>query len=181
MNEDPEWVAVFHYIQAMFPQQRFDEFTPDAWYEVLGEYDMYTVKSAVNVHAAKRPFISPAEIIAAIRDTSADWMDEFVYEPADPDETAEQYLANRRRQIQAVRIGQRPPALALAAGRKFEDVEGIKHLGLMPSTEPARRPGPFGVACPRCQAPIGKGCRTTYMRRPMADVHPTRLEASRRA
>ncbi len=178
MNEDDEWVAVYHYIQAMFPQQRFDEFTPDAWYEVLGEYDMYTVKAAVNVHAAKRPFISPAEIIAAIRDTSADRMDEFVYEPSSPDETPQQYLANRRRQLDAVRRGLRPAALALPPGRPLGDISAIGRQ--IPTEHQAvRRSGPLGIECPRCHSAAGKACRTTFRGRRMADVHPARLEASR--
>lgn len=179
MMSQEEWTIVFRYVKAMFPQQRFDEFTPDAWYDVLGEYDPYAIKAAIAAHAAKKPFISPAEIIAAVSDASAERMDEFVYEPADPDETPAQYLANRRRQIQAVRLGQRPPVLALPSGRPLGDLSNVGRR--VPEEQRAvRRPGPLGVECPRCQAPIGKGCRTTYMRRPMADVHPTRFEASRR-
>jgi hypothetical protein len=178
MNEDDEWVAVYHYIQAMFPQQRFDEFTPDAWYEVLGEYDMYTVKTAVNVHAAKRPFISPAEIIAAIRDTSAERMDEFVYEPSDPDETPEQYLANRRRQLDAVRRGQRPAVLALPPGRPLGDLGAIGRA-IPAEHQPVRRPGPLGIDCPNCKAPIGRPCKTAFSGRPRTTAHQARRNASR--
>lgn len=178
MMSQEEWVIVFRYVKAMYPQQRFDEYTPDAWYEVLGQYAPYAVRAAVAACAAKKPFVSPAEIIAEIRDHQAERMDEFVYEPADPDETPEQYLANRRRQIQAVAAGHRPPALALPPASPRVDLSQIGRE--IPPEQPARRPGPLGVACPRCHSPIGKGCRTTHRGRHMADVHPARLDASRR-
>lgn len=176
MNEDPEWVAVFHYIQAMFPHQRFDEYTPDAWYEVLGEYDMYTVKAAVNVQATKKPFVSAAEIIAAIRDTSADRIGEFVYEPGDPDETPEQYLANLRRQLAQVAAGERPPVLALPPGRSLPDMAHVVRV-IESQQPPVRRPGPLGVDCPNCKAPIGRPCKTAFAGRIRKTAHQVRRDA----
>ncbi|NUP24132.1 MAG: hypothetical protein HOZ81_50370 [Streptomyces sp.] len=179
MNEDEEWVDVFRFIRAMFPQQRFDEFTPDAWFMVLGGYDAHAVTNAATTCAAKKPFISPAEIIAEIRDTAAARMDDFEYEPGDPDEPAHIYLARRRAQIQAVRDGRRPAALALPPANGRADLSQIGRQ-IPPEQQPVRRPGPLGVDCPRCHSPAGKGCRTTHRGRHMADVHPARLDASRR-
>jgi hypothetical protein len=177
MNRE-EWVIAFRYIKAMYPQQRFDEYTPDAWYRVLGTYDGHAVEAAVVTCAAKKPFVSPAEIIAAIRDTSAERVGEFQYEPLDPDETPEQYIANYRRQLAEVVAGHRPPVLALPPGRSLGDVTDVVRK-LPEGAEPLRRPGPLGLECPRCHSAAGKACRTTFRGRRMADVHPARLEASR--
>jgi hypothetical protein len=177
MNRE-EWVILFRYIRSMYPQQRFDEYTPDAWYRVLSDYDAHAVEAAVTVCAGKKPFISPAEIIAAVRDASAERVGEFQYEPTDPDETPEQYIANYRQQLGEVVAGRRPPVLALPPGRSLGDVEDVVRK-LPEDAEPARRPGPLGVECPRCRVPAGKNCRTTFRGRRMADVHPARLDASR--
>jgi hypothetical protein len=172
-----EWVVLFRYVRAMFPQQRFDEYTADAWYDVLGKYDPYALKTAIAAHAAKKPFISPAEIIAAVSDASVERVGEFVYEPADPDETPEQYLANLRRQLAQVAAGERPPVLALPPGRPVEDLDSIGQV-IPPEHVAVRRPGPLGVDCPNCKAPLGRPCKTAFSGRPRETAHQARRNAA---
>ncbi|MGW4810508.1 zinc finger domain-containing protein [Kitasatospora cineracea] len=168
-----EWVVLFRYIRAMYPQQKFDEYTPDAWYEVLAGYDAQAVRTAVAACAAKKPFVAPAEIIAQIAANAANCMTDFQYEPGDPDETARQYLARRRQQIAAVTAGQRPAALpALGASPRPLELASIGRLPGAPAPQPANTPR--SIRCPRCGADPGKPCKTTFRGKPMVDVHPAR-------
>ncbi|MEU3355255.1 hypothetical protein [Streptomyces sp. NPDC037389] len=66
-----ETVVLTRYITALCPQQKIDSFTPDAWYDVLGPYDLGDARQAAAVVASRQPFVSPAEIIAEIRRTRA--------------------------------------------------------------------------------------------------------------
>lgn len=175
-----EWVILFRYIRAMYPQQKFDEYTPDAWYEVLGHYDAQAVRTAVAACAAKKPFVAPAEIIAAIDAGAADRMADFQYEPGDPDETPAQYLARRRQQIAAVTAGNRPAALpALGASPRPLELASIGRLPGAPVEQPANTPR--SINCPRCGAKPGKPCKTTFRGKPMSDVHSSRVDAFRAA
>jgi hypothetical protein len=177
---EQEWIVLFRYVRAMFPQQKFDEYTPEAWYDVLGQYEAAHVRAGVARCAAEKPFVSPAEIVAAIRSARAD-ADRDLQGPgqyaevpdADPDDV-QAYLAALRGQRTRAANGQQltaRPVLALTAGVGHDIPEEHR---------PVRRPGPLGIECPRCQALIGRPCRTTFRGKPMADVHPARLEASRR-
>jgi len=57
------------YVQALSPAQRWTEYTPDAWADVLrpvhASYD--EAKAATAAVARRQPYIAPADIIAEIR------------------------------------------------------------------------------------------------------------------
>ncbi|MGK4583464.1 zinc finger domain-containing protein [Kitasatospora sp. HPMI-4] len=178
---ETEWVVLFRYVRAMFPQQRFDEYTPEAWYDVLGQYGAAETRAAIAACAAAKPFVSPAEIVAAIRQHRADvdrdlhGAGQYAEIPdADPDDVPAYLAALRTQRIRAA-AGEPltyRPRLAIAAagvGRK------------VPTEEPVRRSGPRSIRCPQCSAEPGKSCRTTVLGRRMADVHPSRLDAAKRA
>jgi hypothetical protein len=59
-------VELAKYVSACCPQQRFNEFTPDAWHDLLGQYDQAECRTAVIAVASRQPFVAPAEIIAEI-------------------------------------------------------------------------------------------------------------------
>ena len=176
-----EWVILFRYVRAMFPQQKFDEYTPEAWYDVLGEYGGNETRAAIAACAAEKPFVSPAEIVAAIRnrrqDTDRDLQGPGQYAEipdADPDDV-QAYLAALRQQRTRAASGEQLTARSILAitanvGREVP----AEYVAV-------RRPGPLGVECPRCHAGPGKSCQTTFRGKRMADVHPARLDASRAA
>ncbi|MFQ6194856.1 hypothetical protein [Streptomyces sp. NPDC000405] len=62
-----ETVVLTRYVRALCPQQRLDAYTPDAWHDVLGPYDLGDARQAAATVAGRQPFVSPAEIIAEIR------------------------------------------------------------------------------------------------------------------
>lgn len=52
------------YIRALCPQQAIDEFTPDAWHDVLADLEFGAARHAAMRIAHRQPFIAPSEIVA---------------------------------------------------------------------------------------------------------------------
>lgn len=61
-----ETAALCRIVRALCPAQAWDEYTPDAWHEVLGGLDFDECRIAVAAAAARRPFIAPADIITEV-------------------------------------------------------------------------------------------------------------------
>lgn len=61
-----EAAALCRYTKACCPQQKFDEWTPDAWFDLLGDVPFQVAKAAVVEVAKRQPFVSPAEIRAQV-------------------------------------------------------------------------------------------------------------------
>lgn len=57
------------YVRACCPQQAIDEYTPDAWHDLLGDLDAADCRRAVAAVGRRQPFVAPAEIIAEVRRT----------------------------------------------------------------------------------------------------------------
>lgn len=57
-----EAVALCRFAKACCPQQAFDEYTPDAWFELLKDLRMEDCKTALTIVVRSQPFVSPAEI-----------------------------------------------------------------------------------------------------------------------
>lgn len=175
-----EAVMLVRYVRALCPSQKIDEFTPDAWGDVLADYELDDCRAACVALASRQPFIAPAEIITEVRKARRARLENFIYEPPAL-ETNEEFLDNYRAQIAAVASGAVPaptqrPALT---GDPHESVaKVIKGFGqTIPGDDaPPRRYGPLGVHCPNCYSPIGRPCRTPHgrERRP----HTARLAAA---
>ncbi|MFE9855524.1 hypothetical protein [Streptomyces sp. NPDC005780] len=164
-----ETVVLARYVRALCPQQKFDEYTPDAWHDVLGDWPLATARTAAAAVAKKQPFVSPAEIIAEIRKQRDAKADSFQgpglpaeVPDADPDDIPA-YLAALRTQRTRAADGEqlkRRPVAELIAGV-------ASSFGRIPDEDAAeeiaevRRPGPLGVECPSCQAPMGRPCRAS--------------------
>lgn len=154
-----EAVVLARYVRALCPQQKFDEYTPDAWHDVLADFALADARAAAAAVARKQPFVSPAEIIAEIRQTRDNRASDIQgpglpaeVPDADPDDV-QAYLAALRGQRTRAADGQvmrrRPVAELLAGvGREIPD-----------EVATVRRPGPLGIECPTCGAPIGRPCR----------------------
>lgn len=57
-----EAVALCRYAKAACPQQAFDEYTPDAWSDLLGDLRFEDCREALRVVVKRQPFVAPAEI-----------------------------------------------------------------------------------------------------------------------
>jgi hypothetical protein len=55
------------YAKACFPQQAMDEYTPDAWFDVLGDLTLADCRRAVAEVSRHKPFIAPCEIREEVR------------------------------------------------------------------------------------------------------------------
>lgn len=62
-----EAIAVCRYVRAACPQQAMDEFTPQAWADLLTDVRYEDAQEAVRVLVKQRPFVAPAEIITEIK------------------------------------------------------------------------------------------------------------------
>ncbi len=155
-----ETVMLARYVKALCPQQKFDEYTPDAWHDVLADYALVDARAAAAAVARKQPFVSPAEIITEIRRQRAERAADFQgpglsadIPDADPDDIPA-YLSAlrglRTRAADGLPTRRRPVAELLAGvGREVP-----------PEIAAVKRPGPLGTDCPNCGAAIGRPCRT---------------------
>lgn len=57
-----EAVLLCRYAKAACPQQQFDEFTPDAWSDLLSDLRFDDCKAALRAIVQRQPFVAPAEI-----------------------------------------------------------------------------------------------------------------------
>jgi hypothetical protein len=155
-----EVVVLARYVRALCPGQKFDEYTPDAWHDVLADFALSDARAAAAAVARRQPFVSPAEIIDEIRKQrdaragdyqgpglSADVPD------ADPDDV-QAYLSAlrglRTRAADGLPMKRRPVAELLAGvGQSIPGEQAS-----------VRRPGPLGKECRNCGAAVGRPCRT---------------------
>jgi hypothetical protein len=134
----------------------------------------------------ERLWIQPHDVRTHRNEIRAIRLKNFVYEPAGEFETAAQYLANRKRQLEEVASGRRPAdgSVPMLTGGPHPSVAKklADAIHLVPGedgAEPEERRGVLGVECPACQARLGKSCRTGRLgtrRRP----HRERLAAAGR-
>ncbi|MFE6482421.1 hypothetical protein ACFVGN_05700 [Streptomyces sp. NPDC057757] len=157
-----ETVILARYVRALCPQQKFDEYTPDAWHDVIGEYSLASARAAAATVARRQPFVSPAEIIDEITAQRSDAASDIQgpglpaeIPDADPDDV-HAYLAAVKQQRTRAADGQplkRRPVAELLASVKAS----------LPTThapvQAVRRPGPVGITCPQCRAAIGRPCK----------------------
>lgn len=61
-----EAAMLCRYVAACCPQQKFDEYTPDAWFDLLGDLPFDLAKLAAAEVAKRQPFVSPSEIRGAL-------------------------------------------------------------------------------------------------------------------
>ncbi|MGW0933152.1 zinc finger domain-containing protein [Streptomyces sp. NPDC002644] len=181
-----EIVVLARYVRALCPAQKFDEYTPDAWADLFGgtPYSLADCRQGAARAAAKKPFVSPAEIIAEVKQLREERLETFQYEPVPGDDDTTVYLAAYRQQRAACADGTRPPVLALTGTRRPELEAAVKTLGgsLADGQQPdhpfADRRGPLGVECPKCRAAIGRPCRTPAPFRRERPTHPARKTAA---
>ncbi|MFE0036797.1 hypothetical protein [Streptomyces sp. NPDC059015] len=191
MTEE-EAIQIAEYVAAACPAQRFNEYTPDVWGELLAPYTVDEARSAAIAVARRQTFVSPAEIITEIRDRRAERIAaaNLVYD-GNPLETGAQFATSLRALLAAAADGHTPPQSirtslgtterpALPAGTPTTG-RAAAVLAAVGQAVPRTRDGvvnPRAVACRRCSALPGTSCTTNGKRR--ADAHPARLDDARR-
>jgi hypothetical protein len=120
-----EAVVLCRFAKACCPQQAFDAYTPDAWYELLRDLRFEDCKAALTTVVKSKPFVSPAEIreeVARVRNKRiSDYgviPDPKHLDPDDPDFTRQyhHYISTTNRAIADGDLlpGDPPPTEALA-------------------------------------------------------------------
>jgi hypothetical protein len=61
-----ETVRLTKYVHALCPQQAIDEFTADAWHDLLAPLTMGEARAAVVAVTRRQPFCAPSEILAEV-------------------------------------------------------------------------------------------------------------------
>lgn len=80
-----EAVALCRFAKACCPQQAFDEYTPDAWFELLQDLRLEDCKEALTNVVRQQPFASPAEIRAEVKRIRWGRINAFGILPEPPD------------------------------------------------------------------------------------------------
>lgn len=105
--------------RAACPQQHFDEYTPDMWFDLLSDLNFEDCRQALARAAREKPFVAPAEIRAHVRKLRAERLAnaDLAIPPIDPDLPGETYQKRYRAHLAAIADG-RAPAGAITAGGK---------------------------------------------------------------
>ncbi|MFC8625651.1 zinc finger domain-containing protein [Streptomyces anulatus] len=193
MTEE-EAIQIAEYVAAACPAQKFGEFTPDVWGEILAPYDVNDARRAVIDLARRQRWISPGEIVDEVKARRAERIElaHVVYD-GDPLETGAQSAASRRALITAAADGHLPPRtpaaalgtadrLALPPGEPGPYTKRIAAArAAVGQAVPTAREGvvnPRAIPCRICQALPGTSCEVRGRR--MRDVHPARLDDAKR-
>ena len=83
-----ETVLLTRYVKACCPASQIDEYTPDAWHDLLGDLLLADCREAVAAVAKRQPFVAPAEIRTEVRRIRADRISRNPL-PAPPPELAD--------------------------------------------------------------------------------------------
>lgn len=81
-----EAVALTRYAKAACPQQAFDQYTPDAWADLLSDLRFVDAQAALKAVVQRQPFVSPAEIRDEVKRIRRNRLDMFGPMPDPPDE-----------------------------------------------------------------------------------------------
>ncbi|MBQ0827661.1 zinc finger domain-containing protein [Streptomyces tagetis] len=191
-----EAVLIAKYVATLCPQQKFNEFTPNAWGNVLAPYAFEEAQAAVDAVSSRQAFVSPSEIITEIKARRAERIElaNVVYD-GDPLETGAESAAALREIIRAAGDGLTGPSsirASLGAGDRLALPPGADHgpyegraaairasIGKMPPRVREGVVNPRGIPCQTCGALPGASCTTRGRRR--QDVHPSRRDDAVRA
>lgn len=183
-----ETVILARYVRALCPQQRFDEYTADAWHDLLSPYSLDEARAAVYQHiTAGNAFVAVGEIVTEIRKARNDRLERHTEAepPAGDLGDHASYRAALLAERRAIASGHTEPQAvpALPPGNTEQTTGRARAiLAAVGDHVPGPREGVVNVLaipCPRCHARPGRTCTTGGRRR--ADVHPARLEDARRA
>lgn len=84
-----ETLLLLRYVKACCPQQAMDEYTPDAWHDLLGDLSFADCKDAAKTVAQRQPFVAPSEIRDAVREIRGARLDRTPLPPAPPEIAAD--------------------------------------------------------------------------------------------
>lgn len=109
-----EAVKLTRLVKAICPQQAFDEYTADAWSELLADLNIADATRAVKQLGQRQVFIAPAEIRAEVRRIRSERIDKAPPITPPPELTPAETINWLRRTRRAIADGTyAPPELEL--------------------------------------------------------------------
>lgn len=176
-------------VHALCPAQKFDEYTPDAWAMVLGEFSLADCREVLPTVGQGRAFIAPTDIATAVKELRTRRLDaaNLIYEPQ-PDETPDQMRHRMRELRRAAADGNVIPLRPALTGPSTPAAipTEIGRIVTERREKHAERRQLLAVRCPWCGAAPGVPCEIPNLggdRRAQqlrsTHVHPSRAEAAR--
>lgn len=104
-----ETVALLRIVKAICPAQKFDEFTPDVWAELLADLRLDDCRVAVKALGNRQVFIAPAEIRHEVRRIRADRLDRHPLPAPPAGLSPSQTIAWQRQTTRAIADGTYEP------------------------------------------------------------------------
>lgn len=83
MTPKEAW-SLTRYVAACCPQQAIDEYTPEAWHDLLGDLSFNDCRAAAATVARRQPFVAPSEIRAEVRRDREERLARTPLPPPDP-------------------------------------------------------------------------------------------------
>jgi hypothetical protein len=130
-----EAVILTRYVEACCPQQKFDDYTPDAWHDLLGDLDLDDCKTAVRTVAQRQPFVSPSEIRAELKRVRAERIGppgpglSPIPPPVHPDAGPKAYLESLRAQQARLASGiEQVPAIEGGQPTGYDDNPHVQKI-----------------------------------------------------
>lgn len=111
-----EAVALTRLVAAMCPQQKFDEFTPDAWGVLLEDVRFEDAKEAVTNLGRKQVFIAPSEILTEVRRIRNSRLDRNPLPEPPSGLTVQGYIAWQKETTRQIADGERTTTVAEISG-----------------------------------------------------------------
>lgn len=104
-----ETVKLTRLVKAMCPQQAMDEYTADAWCELLADLRLADCTEAVKALGQAQAFIAPSEIRTQVRKNRTERLDRTPLPPPDPNLTPRQTIKWLRETRKAIADGTYTP------------------------------------------------------------------------
>lgn len=102
-----ETVVLTRYVKACTPQQAIDEYTPDAWHDILGDLEFTDCRVAVVAIKKRSVFVDPSEIRAEVKRIRRDRLERTIAAAPSPEiaDNARNYRAALQNEIRKIADG----------------------------------------------------------------------------
>jgi hypothetical protein len=173
-----EAVQFVQFVSALWPQQRLEDATPDAWYAAgLKDVDSRDAAEAATRLATHKIFISLAELLSEVKTLRTERINRAAI-PAPASELTENPGAYKAALQEAVAKVARGFALPRQIAARVEPSE--EYTEVRGSDRDPLRIAAIQVPCPwpPCRAVVGSGCVDGQGHRLPAPAHEARLRAA---
>lgn len=173
-----EAVLFVKHVGRLWPQQRMEDGTPDAWFAAgLKDVDPDDAVMAANSLATSKVFISLAEILTEVKAIRSRRLERTPIPAPDADCDPRDYQARFQQELKRIAGGREWPRAIVSGGGVEPNDEYVKARGDDPHRE--LRVAAMIAQCPRCKAMPGDRCLNAA-NKPIstAPAHDARLVAA---